>query len=43
VQHQTTYALGFEQALHFVTELVKATEHAEKFCHFIVTRAECSG
>ena len=37
MRHQTTYALDFEQALQFVTGLVRAAEEAEKFrnCHDI--------
>jgi hypothetical protein len=33
--HQTTYELDFEQALHFLTGLVRAAEEAEKLrnCH----------
>ena len=35
MRHQTTYALDFEQALQFVTGLVRAAEEAEKLrnCH----------
>ena len=31
MRHQKTYALDFEQGLHFMTAFVKATEQAEKF------------
>ena len=31
IRHQKTYALDFEQSLHFMTAFVKAMEQAEKF------------
>ena len=34
MRHQTTYALDFEQALQFVTGLVRAAEEAEKFRNY---------
>jgi hypothetical protein len=31
IRHQRTYALDFEQSLHFMTAFVRATAQAEKF------------